>query len=223
MRGPQSTRSEPKSLALRYQRAFPKPNRPPTPPHRPELRHRARVSCPRLLFAQVGLGPVAWAGGGLRQVRAGVGPGVGWGGSRAGRGREWRGGAGRGSLGPGPLPAGAQEERGFLGGLGKVGPRWSLSGNRWSLPGKLPYGCQAPRAEWVAAAAGPPPSAASSPAQRGDAQGSRQRESVRSPDSGLSVENLVVAGGEAKVAPHSPGSVRSVSRGGLTLEGSGKR
>ena len=44
-----------------------------------------------------------------------------------------------------------------------------------------------------------------------------------SPDYGLSVENLVVAGGEAKVAPHSPGSVRSVSRGGLTLEGSGKR
>lgn len=77
------------------------------------------------------------AGGGLRQVRAGVGP-------RGGLGRV-TGRERRGSLGPCPLPAGAQEAWGFLGGLGKVGPRWSLSENRWGFPGKLPHGCQAPR------------------------------------------------------------------------------
>ena len=86
-----------------------------------------------------------------------------------------QGGVGWGSLGPCPLPSRVQEERGFLGRLGKVGPRWSL-------PGKLPHGCQAPRAGWVAAATGPPPSAPSSQAQQGTAQGSRELEPGRGHD-----------------------------------------
>ena len=167
VRGPQSTPGGAPVSGAQVSKGISLTKQTPTPPRRPELPHRSRVSCPLPVVCTGGPWPRGLeVGGGLRQVRAGVDPRGGLGRVKGGEGRG-TGGVGWGSLGPCPLPSAVQEQRGFLGGLSKVGPRWSL-------PGKLPQGYQAPRAECVPAEVGPPPSAASGRAQRGDAQGSRE-------------------------------------------------
>lgn len=121
--------------------------------------------------------------------------GWGWGGSRA----EGRGTGGCRLLGPLPLPSAVQEQRE----LGRILIRL----DPWSLPGKLPQGCQAPRAEMCSSQADLR-LCCLWPAWQGDAQGSMGwclaeaatlvPGAPRSPDLAFFVENLMVAGGAGR-------------------------
>lgn len=78
MRGPQSTPGGAPVSGAQVSKGISLTKQTPTPPRRPELPHRSRVSCPMPVVCTGGPWPRGLeAGGGLRQVRAGVGP---WGG-----------------------------------------------------------------------------------------------------------------------------------------------